>query len=93
MESAISGRGQATIPKAHRERLGLTPGDRVKLLVHPDGTVVLLPKRPISALRGIVGGDLALASARLPDGSVTAEIARRQADGTWLWVVDQFAIS
>ena len=29
----------------------------------------------------------------LPDGTVTAEIARRQSDGTWLWVIDQFSIS
>ena len=37
----------------------------------------------------IVCGDVALTSTRLPNGSVTAEIARRQADGTWLWVIDQ----
>ena len=41
----------------------------------------------------IISGDLALTSTRLPDGSVTAEIARRQGDGTWLWVVDQFSIA
>jgi len=55
MESAITVKGQATIPKAIREHLGLKPGDRVKFFVHPDGSVVLLPKRPVSALRGIVG--------------------------------------
>jgi antitoxin PrlF len=54
MESAITSKGQATIPKAVREHLGLKPGDRVKFFVHPDGTVVLLPKLPASALRGIV---------------------------------------
>ena len=41
----------------------------------------------------IITGDLALTSTRLPDGSVTAEIARRQGDGTWLWVIDQFSIA
>ena len=41
----------------------------------------------------IISGDLALTSTRLPDGSVTAEIARRQDDGTWLWVIDQFSIA
>jgi len=41
----------------------------------------------------MVCGDLALTSTRLPDGTVTAEIARRQSDGTWLWVIDQFSIS
>jgi antitoxin PrlF len=54
MESAITVKGQATIPKAIRQHLGLKPGDRVKFFVHPDGSVVLLPKLPASALRGIV---------------------------------------
>jgi antitoxin PrlF len=54
MESAITIKGQATIPKAIREHLQLKPGDRVKFFVHPDGTVVLLPKLPASALRGII---------------------------------------
>jgi antitoxin PrlF len=54
MESAITVKGQATIPKAIRKHLGLKPGDRVKFFVHPDGSVVLLPKLSASALRGIV---------------------------------------
>jgi antitoxin PrlF len=54
MESAITVKGQATIPKAIREHLRLKPGDRVKFFLHPDGTVVLLPKLPASALRGII---------------------------------------
>jgi antitoxin PrlF len=54
MESAITAKGQATIPKAIREHLRLKPGDRVKFFVHPDGSVVLLPKLPVSSLRGIV---------------------------------------
>jgi hypothetical protein len=32
----------------------LTSGDRVKFFMHPDGSVVLLPKRSASVLRGIV---------------------------------------
>lgn len=54
MESAITIKGQATIPKAIREHLGLKPGDRVKFFVHPNGSVVLLPKLPASALRGMI---------------------------------------
>jgi len=54
MESAITVKGQATIPKSIREHLGLQPGDRVKFFVHPDGSVVLLPKLSVSAVRGIV---------------------------------------
>jgi uncharacterized protein (TIGR02246 family) len=41
----------------------------------------------------ILCGDLALTSTRLPNGAVTAEIARRQSDGTWLWAIDQPAIA
>jgi antitoxin PrlF len=54
VESAITVKGQATIPKAVREHLRLKPGDRVKFFMHPDGSVVLLPKLPAAALRGII---------------------------------------
>jgi ketosteroid isomerase-like protein len=40
----------------------------------------------------LVSGDLALTSTRSRDGSLTAEIARRQSDGTWLWVIDKFSL-
>lgn len=54
MESAITRKGQATIPKAIREHLHLKPGDRVRFFLHPDGSVVLLPKLPVTVLRGMV---------------------------------------
>jgi ketosteroid isomerase-like protein len=38
-------------------------------------------------------GDLALTSSRLVNGIVTAEVARQQPDGTWLWIIDQPAIA
>jgi ketosteroid isomerase-like protein len=41
----------------------------------------------------MISGDLALTSTELPDGTVTAEVARRQSDGTWLWVVDRFCLA
>jgi ketosteroid isomerase-like protein len=41
----------------------------------------------------VVSGDLALTSTGLADGSVTSEVARRQADGTWLWVIDKFSVT
>ncbi len=40
----------------------------------------------------LITGDLALTSTRLPNGAVTAEVARKQPDGTWRWVIDQPAI-
>jgi antitoxin PrlF len=54
MESTITAKGQATIPKPIRHYLGLKAGDKVKFFMHPDGTVVLLPKLPPQAMRGIV---------------------------------------
>ncbi len=54
MESAITVKGQATIPKAVRQHLGLKPGDRLKFFFHPDGSVALLPKLPARTLRGMV---------------------------------------
>ena len=49
----------------------------------------LAPSVQAPALRS---GDLALTSSRLGKGDITAEIARRQPDGNWLWAVDQFAL-
>jgi len=54
MESTVTSKGQVTIPKEARDYLGLKPGDRVKFFIQPDGRVVLLPKLPITALKGIV---------------------------------------
>ena len=41
----------------------------------------------------VCNGDLALTSTRLVNGTVTAEVARRQPDGSWRWVIDQPAIA
>jgi hypothetical protein len=54
------------------------------------GRPQLAPSIQAPALRC---ADLALTSSRVGSGDVTAEIARRQPDGTWLWVVDQFAVA
>lgn len=41
----------------------------------------------------LICGDLALTSTRLSDGQITSEVARRQADGTWLWVIDRYSVA
>jgi len=51
MEATLSSKGQATIPKAVRERLSLKPGDRFKFFFHPDG-VLILPKISTARLKG-----------------------------------------
>ena len=54
MESALTIKGQITIPKTMREKLHLAPGDKVKFFLHPDGSLAILPKLPASSLRGIL---------------------------------------
>lgn len=56
MESALTSKGQMTIPKAAREHLKVRPGDRVKIFLHPNGTVVLIPKLPITSIKGMFAG-------------------------------------
>jgi antitoxin PrlF len=75
MESALTSKGQATIPKAIREHLRLKPGDRVKFFVHPDGSVVILPKLPVSTLRGILKS-----RRRVSIEAMTAAVAAGAAD-------------
>ncbi len=41
----------------------------------------------------LCSADLALTSSQHSNGDVSAEIARRQPDGNWLWAVDQFALA
>jgi antitoxin PrlF len=53
MESALTSKGQVTIPKELREKLNLAPGDKVKFFMNPEGHLVILPKLPASALRGL----------------------------------------
>jgi len=56
----------------------------------------LLADRPVFRSGGqrppLRNGDLALTSTRLPGGGTTAEVARRQPDGTWLWAVDHASL-
>lgn len=40
----------------------------------------------------IINGGLALTSVHAADDSTTAEVARQQADGNWLWVIDKYSV-
>jgi antitoxin PrlF len=40
--STLTRKGQTTIPKDIRERLGLKPGDKIKFTVNADGSVTLV---------------------------------------------------
>lgn len=79
------------------------------VLVLPDGTVAtgteqirafytqLLATKPTFAAgtprQTLVKGDLALTSTRLATGPITVELAHRQPDGTWLWIMDNPAFA
>ena len=57
--------------------------------IGPDGRRFKLgEQRP-----ALICGDLALTSTRSIDGDITSEVARRQADGTWLWVLDRWSVN
>ena len=47
---------------------------------------------PSDQAEALCRGELALTSSQTSNGDITAEIARRQSDGNWLWVIDQFTL-
>ena len=67
MESTITVKGQATIPKPARDHLGLKPGDRVKFFVHPDGSVVTMVETVwvLERAYGLADRDIAAAVERI----------------------------
>ena len=58
-----SAKGQIVIPKAIRERLGITPGRRILLrIVGNHAEITPLPDDPIKGMRGILRGGKSLAN-------------------------------
>lgn len=41
----------------------------------------------------VLNGEIALTSSRLVNGFITAEVARKQSDGSWRWMIDQPVIA
>ena len=64
MQTTVTTKGQVTIPKPVRDRLGIVPGNAVEFEMGSDGRVVLVKVgavRPVSrfeALRGRAGAGL-----------------------------------
>jgi antitoxin PrlF len=64
MSTTVTTKGQVTIPKRVRDRLGIKPGSAVDFELMPEGQVVLVvvaPGRPASrfeALRGRAGAGM-----------------------------------
>lgn len=64
MAVTVTSKGQVTIPKPVRDRLGITAGSAVEFELAPDGRIVLVkldrkqPKSRFEALRGRAGAGL-----------------------------------
>ena len=56
IESAITSKGQTTLPKAVRDALGVGPGDRVRYVILDD-EVRITPERPLARLFGMLKHD------------------------------------
>ena len=54
-EAKLTSKGQTTIPKTIRDRLGMKTGDRMSFTLMPDGVVVMRVKnKRISELAGLL---------------------------------------
>lgn len=58
-EATLTSKGQVTIPKAVREKLGLQTGDRIDFVDTGKGIVLVPVTRDLRALRGILKGQVA----------------------------------
>ncbi len=56
VQSAITSKGQTTLPKSVRQALGVKTGDRVRYVIL-DNEVRILPVRPIGRLFGVLKHD------------------------------------
>jgi antitoxin PrlF len=55
MVATLTSKGQLTLPKAIREQLDLSPGDRLDFVLLDSGVLEVVPlKQPAAKLRGIL---------------------------------------
>ena len=54
-DATLTSKGQTTIPKEIRDRLGMKPGDRMTFTLMPDATVVMRVKvKSVTELAGML---------------------------------------
>jgi antitoxin PrlF len=53
--ATLTSKGQVTLPKSVRERLGVETGDRLEFIESEQGFLVIAATRDIRSLKGIVG--------------------------------------
>jgi AbrB family looped-hinge helix DNA binding protein len=76
-EARMTSKGQITLPKDIRDRLGLKQGDRVRFIVEDDGRVRLLPaKRDVGELFGSLPKPRRALSIEEMDDIVQTAVAR-----------------
>jgi AbrB family looped-hinge helix DNA binding protein len=76
MDSTLTAKGQATIPKEIRDFLGLKPGDRIRFFKHPDGSVVIKPVRSIFDLKPIPWDGPPVSVEEMDEGIARAAVER-----------------
>jgi AbrB family looped-hinge helix DNA binding protein len=70
--ATMTSKGQLTVPKEIRDRLGLRPGDRVEFLPGGDERAVVLRKRRTLSLEEVLGS--------LPSNGVTPTLEQMEED-------------
>ena len=53
--ATVTSKGQVTLPKSVRERLGVEAGDRLEFVESDHGFLVVAATRDIRSLKGIIG--------------------------------------
>jgi AbrB family looped-hinge helix DNA binding protein len=76
-QSTVTAKGQTTIPKEIRDRLGLKAGSKLKFFIRHDGSLAVLPVLPASALRGTVKYKGPPVSIEEMDEAIAAGVAER----------------
>lgn len=79
MISTVTDKGQITLPKALRDRLGINPGTKVEFVLQPDDTVRLrVLMRGSSNLFGLLAASgEAVRSQEQIDAGITAAVRAR----------------
>lgn len=75
--ATLTSKGQATIPKEVRERLGLRPGDRMELILEGDSVVLRTLTRDIRELKGMLPKPGKAVTLAQMEQAIRARAARR----------------
>jgi AbrB family looped-hinge helix DNA binding protein len=81
-DATVTTKGQVTIPKRIRDKLGLSAGTEVEFILEEDGTVRVRPKEPaMERLRSV--------KEQLADHDVDVEKMRRDSKTAWRSHLDE----